>query len=300
MNIGIVYVATGKKYIEEASISAFSAKQWMPDLPITVFTDQKEVSECFDNVVPITSTGDGFKDKVVFMAQSPYERTLFLDTDTYLCNSVYELFELLDHFDIAMAHDHLVRQVYPLKNIPICFPEFNSGVIAFRRTILLADFFIKWQDNFDSDKFEHGTIGNHPDQPSLRQVTCSSELRIATLTPEYNCMFRYAGSVSGEVKILHCARIGYGWYKRENIEHAAKLMNSVQKARVFVDGRLFAFLRTPTTSFSKFNPFWSVYTNKFIGWLFPPDWARRAQRIPDFVRRRGVYGVIAMLFRWSR
>ena len=299
MNIGIVYVATGKKYIEEASISAFSAKQWMPDLPITVFTDQQDVPDCFDNVVPITSTGDGFKDKVVFMAQSPYERTLFLDTDTYLCNSVYELFELLDHFDIAMAHDHLVRQICDIKEVPTSFPEFNSGVIAFKKAQNILDTFNKWAEIYDEEKNVQTIIRYH-DQPSLRKSIYLSDLRIATLTPEYNCMLRYAGSVSGEVKILHCARIGYGWYKRENIEHAAKLMNSVQKARVFVDGRLFAFLRTPTTSFSKFNPFWSVYTNKFIGWLFPPDWARRAQRIPDFVRRRGVYGVIAMLFRWSR
>src|SRR5215216_6245967 len=110
MNVGIVYVATGKKYIEEATLSASSVKRWMPGVPITVFTDQSSAGSCFDTVVPVTSCGDGFKDKVLFMAQSPYDRTLFLDTDTYLCGSVQELFDLLGHFDLAMAHDHLVRQ----------------------------------------------------------------------------------------------------------------------------------------------------------------------------------------------
>ena len=36
---GIVYIAAGKEFVDEARISAESAKAVMPDVPITLFTD---------------------------------------------------------------------------------------------------------------------------------------------------------------------------------------------------------------------------------------------------------------------
>lgn len=39
------------------------------------------------------------------MLHSPFEHTIFLDTDTFVCGDFSELFDLLDHFDIAMSHD---------------------------------------------------------------------------------------------------------------------------------------------------------------------------------------------------
>jgi hypothetical protein len=41
------------------------------------------------------------------------------------------------------------------------------------------------------------------DQASFRAAAYLSELRIATLSPEYNCRFPFPTSVCGEVKILH-------------------------------------------------------------------------------------------------
>lgn len=42
-----------------------------------------------------------------------------------------------------------------------------------------------------------------PDQPSFREAVFNSELKIATLTPEYNCRFIIPTFISGKVKILH-------------------------------------------------------------------------------------------------
>ncbi len=39
------------------------------------------------------------------MSASPYEHTLFLDADTYICDNINELFDLLELFDLALAHD---------------------------------------------------------------------------------------------------------------------------------------------------------------------------------------------------
>ena len=44
---GIVYVATKQdRYVEEAFLSADSVKQWVPDMPITLFTDLPKHALC--------------------------------------------------------------------------------------------------------------------------------------------------------------------------------------------------------------------------------------------------------------
>ncbi|HKX51534.1 MAG TPA: hypothetical protein VJQ48_13975, partial [Candidatus Binatia bacterium] len=53
---------------------------------------------------------------------------LFLDTDTYLCGSPSELFDLAGKFDIAMALDRHYYDFFPEDTaVPGAFCEFNQG-----------------------------------------------------------------------------------------------------------------------------------------------------------------------------
>lgn len=52
MSRGVVYIATGEKYIVEAVYSAASVKAIHPDLPITLFTDSKTKHDNFDTILP--------------------------------------------------------------------------------------------------------------------------------------------------------------------------------------------------------------------------------------------------------
>ena len=61
--------------------------------------------------------------------------------------------------------------------VPKCFPEFNSGVIAFKKSSMTT--FEKWLDIYTSEPVK-------PDQPAFRKAVYLSHLRVATLTPEYN------------------------------------------------------------------------------------------------------------------
>ena len=83
-------------------------------------------------------------DKVRHIALSPFQRTILLDTDTYCLHPFPEIFDLLDHFQIAAPMDngrfserwdpsaktHVF--IHP-DGVPECFPEFNTGVIGFCR-----------------------------------------------------------------------------------------------------------------------------------------------------------------------
>jgi len=276
---GVVYVATGKKYYDEARISVRSLKA-TNKLRAAIFTDQPKGDANFDIHIPVTSTGEGFMDKVVNLKGSPFEYTLFLDTDTFVCADLSDLFLLLDEFDVAAAHDHLVREVYAVAGVPQAFPEFNTGVLLFRNSRVFLELLNEWVLTLKKEKesfAQKKVLGKgFPDQPPFRKTIYGSGLRIATLPPEYNCMFRFAGSVVGEVKIMHCARIGSGWYTYENLQRTAQLLNSRRTARIFCNGELFAFQR-------KAKPFlpavFDSYQQYRIGRLFPRLWQRRLGRL---------------------
>ena len=86
MSKGVVYIATGQKFIDEACNSAASVKRVMPNIPLTIFCNDGSVSASahFENVIPINLNGAKFAfiDRIINISLSPYDYTLFLDTDT--------------------------------------------------------------------------------------------------------------------------------------------------------------------------------------------------------------------------
>jgi hypothetical protein len=146
------------------------------------------------------------------MSSSPYDYTLFLDTDTYVCEDLTDLFAVLEMFDIAVAHAPY-RAVYQVAGVPDSFPEFNAGVVLFKKSPKIMTMFSEWRNLYERDsKKELQWL--HPlgktmfkgyinDQPTFREALYLSNLRIATLTSEYNCRFNFPGFVHHKVKILH-------------------------------------------------------------------------------------------------
>lgn len=204
MSVGVIYVATGRKYIDEALQSAASLKEQMPDLPITIYSSEEINSPYFEKNVLIESPKYGLDDKIPWMYKSPYERTLFIDTDTYICFHFLELFTLLDRFDIAVAHaPRRMIKKYPVYDSEVSesFPEPNTGVILFKKSPKVEQFFSEWYNLYY--KYREVAVHQPCDQPAFRDALYKSDLRIATLTPEYNCRFEWPTFVSGKVKILH-------------------------------------------------------------------------------------------------
>lgn len=226
---GVIYVATGKKFVEEALISVESVKKHMPDIPVSLFTDLSELvsspPEGVDSVYPLENASRSCRDKIKPLADSPYERTLFLDTDTYLCTPVYDLFEMLDRFEIALAQAP-DRYQYILPEIPDCFTELNSGVIVFRKNKRVSDLLELWDQTFvrmlDQD------TSSYRDQHSLRDSLYRSQIQFFVLPQEYN--FRticpnFAGK-NCNVKIIHG--------RHADMEKVAAKLNCCQEARVFL------------------------------------------------------------------
>jgi hypothetical protein len=224
MSLGVIYIATGEKYIKEAIESAASLKEHIPKMPITLFSSSDEVNNSlFERVEIIENPKYEWSDKIKYIAKTPYQKTLFLDADTFVCSDFSEIFSLLLKFDIATAHAP-TRTVYELENVPESFPEMNTGVILFNDSPHVKMFFDLWLTLY------HKSMKKHPepphDQPAFREALYKSQLRIATLTPEYNCRFIMPGFVDKKVKILHG--------RHSNLPEVAKKINSNLKKRIFL------------------------------------------------------------------
>lgn len=130
----------------------------------------------------------------------PYDRFLFLDTDTYMVEPVPEIFEILDIFDIASTIAP-ARVISPtLLNIPASFAEYNTGVLVFQNNERIEDLFKDWYLFYQDNQELYG----ENDQAPLREAIWNSSDALPYVLPfEYNCRFGFGGQAAGPIKILH-------------------------------------------------------------------------------------------------
>lgn len=201
---GVLYIATGETYIQEAIHSAKSVKKNNPDLSITVITNKPVQADPLDKVIVDSDMGHRYG--VLEPGISPYDQTLFLDSDTYVCENLSGIFDLLNEFDLAVTHSPGRPELDNRHNhflngkIPDSFPLYNSGVIIYNDNKQVGDTFKTWSQLYNQYKNQEGIEMN---QPSFRAALYMSDADIVTLHDEYNCRFPYPNGVSGSVKILH-------------------------------------------------------------------------------------------------
>jgi hypothetical protein len=212
---GIFYVASGAACRAEAVLSARSVKAAWPGIPIAIVTDAPVDRGCFDEV-RIVATENGSLFKVRHIAQSPFDRTILLDADTYCLHPFPEVFDLLDRFDLAAAHEagrFATRwvdgreQFIRAPDMPECFPELNTGVIAFRRQPNILALFERWLVLAEAARA--APTPHTQDQPSFRRALYESDVRAAILPPEYNFRLVISGFARGLIKLIH-GRWKYG------------------------------------------------------------------------------------------
>ena len=194
MDHGILYVATGKRYRLEANISASSVGKVMPTMHITVYTDSKDNLDVnlFNNIEIIDQPTYSFYDKINPLCKSPYKKTLFLDTDTFVLDEIYELFDVLDKFELTYCHAPGRGADNPkfLAECPLAFTEPNTGVMSYVATDRVAQLFHNWSVYYQSLLNETPRRITH-DQPAFRKVLYNSDIYSLVLPPEYNLRTPY-------------------------------------------------------------------------------------------------------------
>lgn len=221
-SMGVLYVAIGERYAEAAATSTKSVRRVMPDIPIAIVTDTAQPEDLFDRKIAIAEPF-GYRAKIRGLLATPFTRTLFLDVDTFVARSLDPVFALLASHDMAMAHAPN-RVTLPLADVPRAFPEFNTGVMAYRVGPAVMDLPGRWMDEYDRLA---DVEPPSKDQPSLRRVTyMATDVRVATLPPEYNQRFTMAGYFNETPTLYH------GWANPDDHEKVAALaQRALDRAR---------------------------------------------------------------------
>ena len=144
---GLLYVAKGEKYIQEAAKSARSAKEAMNDISITIIADKETDHTVFDNLIVRKELVGDPSEASLYFDESPYDKTIYLDTDTHILDDIKEIFDILDNFDIAAAHSPgrytKANPEYYFEEIPEPLPDFNRGVVGYKKSTEVDDFLEK-------------------------------------------------------------------------------------------------------------------------------------------------------------
>ena len=182
---GVVYVATGEQYVQEAADSARSVREKGGDYPICLITDAASAEGTdrtfWDHLIVLETPAYRSTDKMEMM-RAPYDHLLFLDTDTQVLADLGEVFEVLNEFDLA-AHQTPFGTWYDLPGVPKSFPEFNSGVIVLKKNEATRELIESWRTWYD----KLHSIGRF-DQISFRKAIYHSRVRYAWLPAEFNFM----------------------------------------------------------------------------------------------------------------
>ena len=250
-DFGVLYVATGEKYRKEVLRSVSSLKEIMPDIKTALFVDDPSgiPVDFFDYIRVIADPTYSVFDKIDPILNTPFEKTLYLDTDTLILEPFYELGDLLDRFELAYCH---APYRYHSSDNPGCnaaFVQGNAGLILYKSTKSTFELFQSWITLFNDEyEIRKESAGPMTDQPSFRKAVYDASVIFTILPPEYNLRtpFPYFVGRHGKVKILHGREPSLSWVKnslRPGVRSQIGYNLSRAKMRVRLAWKLFHALK---------------------------------------------------------
>ncbi|CUH78507.1 hypothetical protein [Tropicibacter naphthalenivorans] len=178
---GVLYIAWGKAHVDVARRSAASVKASNPELGTAIWCHEGDDTSGFDQAFFIP---DGLaRPKVDLLPDTPFDETLYMDNDTIVRDDLGSLFDLLQKFEICGAHVQLWHRPRHNKrwkyDVPETFPEINCGVLLYRSSDRVFDFFRDWSRAFVE-------AGFRVDQVTFRELLWMSDIQFYVFPPQFN------------------------------------------------------------------------------------------------------------------
>jgi hypothetical protein len=144
---GVVYIAFGATYRNEAKAALASLLRNSPGLSTAVITDEpwKEMPQPGLFVQRPPETSLRCKPLYLFEA-SPFDHTLFLDTDTFVARPLHLVFGLLRHYDLGVLFEGPRLGKPPGLEY---HSQANTGVILFKRNDAVREMVRGWLEEYD-------------------------------------------------------------------------------------------------------------------------------------------------------
>lgn len=231
---GYLYIATGnRKYLVEAFKSAESLRKVESEAKIALIADsqiiknEEALTSMFDDIIieePIKYSENDWKNglcyKVKQMYLSPYDKTIFVDTDTYFTDTFKEIFRILNYYDLCIAHaPNDMDGIYDGDISINGYQGYNSGIVCFRKNQNISELFDTWVDKILNRNYK-------TDQGALMEALLFSNCKIYVLRNNYNCRSIFLNKIIGKVVLIHG--------RHKNIEKIAKRINYSHGDRVWL------------------------------------------------------------------
>lgn len=205
---GVIYSCTGETYVAEALRSARSSLRHNA-VPHLLFASAAVERVEGLSVARFEPSGNPYVDKIANMRRSPFERTLYLDTDTFVADEIAHVLRVLDHYDLAVAFAPAYRGLAD-PQVPQAFYEFNTGVLAWRASERVSAFLRSWEETYVAWLADEPFAGagkasrsRRADQPAFRRCAWQHGLRLFVLAPEYNLRLGFPTTVVERVRVIH-------------------------------------------------------------------------------------------------
>ena len=174
MNRVAFWIESGDhRYVEEARRCSKELHGLMPDLERVLFTTDAVDWEGFDRVaiLPPRAWGYWFLDSICYFNMAfdfldGYDVCLYFDSDINFMLPFPELFRMMERFDIVAAMGSRRVTKPTVQDLPGCFPEYELGVILFKRNDVVKKLFKEWERLH----LKHHHIYGNNDQPSFREA----------------------------------------------------------------------------------------------------------------------------------
>jgi hypothetical protein len=225
---GIVYSGTGDFYIAEAIRSARSSLRHNK-LPHVIFSSTDVDGGEGLSISRFEPSGNPYRDKIANMRRSPFERTIYLDSDTFVVDEIGHVMGLLARYDMAVAFAPGYRGLED-PEVPKAFYEFNTGVLAWRSSDRMSAFLQDWEETYaawlEEEAFpgaRKASSGRRADQPAFRRCAWKHDVHVFALGQEYNFRLGFPATAVGKVRVIHG--------DHEDHEQLAKALNTTETAR---------------------------------------------------------------------
>lgn len=216
---GYLFIAAGNcAFLDEARESVRSLRRQDPGAAVTLVTNlperdvQRAADGVFDTIIrpdPLGPTEEQGRDRIdghLFKSShmydaSPYDRTFFVDTDTRFLADCSDLFNLLDYFDLCLAHAPAdTYSLHGLADDLSAYTPYNSGVMLFRKNDRMQGLFEKWGELHTA-----GSDRLPGDQAALMHALLECDRPVHTYVLQSTMNFRtpFNERLVGPVRIMH-------------------------------------------------------------------------------------------------
>jgi len=234
----VFWIAHRTRFVEEARRCSIELHSVMPELERVLFTPDNTSPKGFDRIakLPRRISKLWYCDSVryfnmAFDLLNEYDTCLYLDSDVNFLAPFPELFRMAERFDIVAPVGSRRVTGGTFEKLPDCFPEYEIGVVLFRRNAIVKKLFEEWRHLH----LEHTEIYGENDMRSFREAVWNTpEVKIERIPTEYSLRWPFGVYMSLEVKILHGREPDFSaWPNSPTIEDVRRIVNEHLEMRIW-------------------------------------------------------------------